>query len=338
MENILFRTKYGSHLYGTNTPESDYDEKVIYLPGIESLLLGKKLQTYKHRYDESGNVLSDTVKMPPRGKEIEHIPFQKFARDFFEGQTYAIEIAFALKHQKSQHVGIIYDLINSFLPDTFSPMLGFAMKQTFDYVHRATRMKKLQDVVNLVDELILSSPAPKSHDHPVPSTPLRLDTSFNGKKLIQIISEKLGVEIGTTTNGNKTISTLQLAGRDYIETLDVRQFTASLLKLIYNYGHRTEAASVSEVDLKSLMHAVRVYEQVIELSQTKNLVFPRPSANELVQIKNAQIPVDKIRYRLLTLEHEAGELEQKAAPKKAELNDDFETWLLFTLWKLYRLR
>ena len=338
MENVLFRCGHGSHLYGTNTPESDYDEKVIYLPGIETLLLGKKLETYKHRQDALGNPVPDNHKMPPQGKEIEFIPFQKFARDFFNGQTYAIEVAFALSNQKNENVLIMRDLINSFLPNDFSPMLGFAMKQTFDYVHRGARLKKLQDVVNLIDELILTAPSPKSHDHPVPSTPLRLDTLFNGKKLINIVADNLNIEIGNVVNGEKQIQTLKLNGRDYVETLDVRQFTASLLKLIYNYGHRTEASSISDVDLKSLMHAVRIYEQVIELHETKRITFPRKNANELIDIKSGNTALDKVRYRLLTLEHEANELQKKAMPKKAELDDDFETWLLFTLWKLYRLR
>ena len=338
MENILFRTKYGSYLYGINTESSDYDEKVIYLPHLESVLLGKKLEVYKERFDEKGNRLPDGVKMPSGGKEIEYIPFQKFAKDFFDGDAYAIEVAFALKGHKLQNIDLIYELINSFLPTDFSAMLGFASKQTFDYIHKGARLKKLQDIVNLVDELILAAPAPKSYDFPVASVPLRLDSVFNGKKLFEIISEKLGVEIGSTVNGNKTIATLKIAGRDYLETLDVRQFTSNLLKLIYNYGHRTEAATISEVDLKSLVHAVRIYQQVIELHDSRELKFPRPNAAELLDMKQGKVSIDKIRYQLLTLEHEANELQKKAKPKKKELIDDFETWLLFTLWKLYGLR
>ncbi len=30
--NIIFKTLFGSHLYGTDTPESDYDEKGIFMP------------------------------------------------------------------------------------------------------------------------------------------------------------------------------------------------------------------------------------------------------------------------------------------------------------------
>ena len=45
--NELLRTVYGSHLYGTSTPSSDFDYKVVYLPPLEDVLLGKekKLKT-----------------------------------------------------------------------------------------------------------------------------------------------------------------------------------------------------------------------------------------------------------------------------------------------------
>ena len=37
----LLYSVYGSKLYGTSTPASDTDEKMIYLPSLQSLLLGK---------------------------------------------------------------------------------------------------------------------------------------------------------------------------------------------------------------------------------------------------------------------------------------------------------
>lgn len=338
METILFRTKYGSHLYGCNTPSSDYDEKVIYLPHLESILLGKKLDVYKERFDSAGNKLAENVKMPSGGKETEYIPFQKFAKDFFDGETYAIELAFALTHQRNEHSELVNDLVNSFLPTDFQKMLGFANKQVFDLIHKGRRLQKLKEIVQLVDSIILAAPSPKSHDYPVIPTQVRLDSIFEGKKLLEIISERLGVEIGSTTTGNRTLATLKIHGRDYLETLDVRQFTANLLKLIYNYGHRSEDACTAGIDLKSLVHAVRIYQQVIELRETQSITFPRKNAAELIDMRNGKISVEKIQYQLLTLEHEVSENQPSPQPRKKELVDDFETWLLFTLWKLYGLR
>jgi predicted nucleotidyltransferase len=37
--NFLIKLKFGSHLYGTNTPSSDLDIKGIYLPKAKDILL-----------------------------------------------------------------------------------------------------------------------------------------------------------------------------------------------------------------------------------------------------------------------------------------------------------
>ena len=39
---LLYLTEFGSRLYGTNTPESDYDFHGIYLPSMQDMLLQKK--------------------------------------------------------------------------------------------------------------------------------------------------------------------------------------------------------------------------------------------------------------------------------------------------------
>ena len=39
--NIILKIKFGSHLYGTNTPESDLGIKGVYLPSAHDILLGR---------------------------------------------------------------------------------------------------------------------------------------------------------------------------------------------------------------------------------------------------------------------------------------------------------
>src|SRR5664279_214291 len=97
--DVLYQVTYGSKLYGTSTPTSDTDLKSVYLPAIDDLLLGKKLVATKTRVDEHGVKVPDKDSMPDRGVENEYIPFQTFVRDFVRGQTYAVEIAWAVMAQ-----------------------------------------------------------------------------------------------------------------------------------------------------------------------------------------------------------------------------------------------
>ena len=94
--NELFKTVYGSRLYGTNTPTSDTDQKAVYLPELSDVLLGRKLQTHKKRFNADGSPLADDgTPMPDNGVETEYIPFQVFCRDYLNGQTYALEVVMA---------------------------------------------------------------------------------------------------------------------------------------------------------------------------------------------------------------------------------------------------
>jgi hypothetical protein len=94
--NQLFKILTGSRLYGTFTDTSDYDYKVITLPPLEDVLLGKKLVNYKEVPEGKGAHDS----MPDNGIETEYIPLQVFFNDFFAGQTYAVELAFAILQGK----------------------------------------------------------------------------------------------------------------------------------------------------------------------------------------------------------------------------------------------
>lgn len=87
----LFTGLYGSSLYGTNTPTSDRDVKHIVLPDLDSLLLGKKLEAKVKKTNNQKNTRNSADDV-----DEEFIPLQIFARHFVEGQTYAIELAFAL--------------------------------------------------------------------------------------------------------------------------------------------------------------------------------------------------------------------------------------------------
>jgi hypothetical protein len=98
----LFSTAYGSKLYGTQTPTSDTDIKHIVLPALDTLLLGRKVENKVKQTNKEANTKNGVDDI-----DEEFIPIQIFARHFIEGQTYAIELAFALE---GTHAGqTVYD-------------------------------------------------------------------------------------------------------------------------------------------------------------------------------------------------------------------------------------
>ena len=334
----LFKVTYGSHLYGTSTPTSDLDEKVVYLPALEDVLLGRKLKTFKTRVDADGNPVSDTAQMPDGGVEVEYVPFQTFCRDFLNGQTYALESAFAHLNG-SAPLSWVEELVEKFLTCNVSSMAGFAMKQTFDYVHRGVRLEKAR---RLLDALRFWKKTLDDLEDTDPGvwTKQRLDTVLpEGEKLLHTLAREAGLELGTTVNNGRTMETLKLNGRDYLETTSLSDMVRTAEKLVDSYGHRTQAAAEAEVDRKSLMHAVRVYEQALELLQTGRMLFPRPNAGSLLKVKT-ETPLEEVKQRLLALETalETEMESSKLLPAKThELEAAFDVWLLKQLRHMYNL-
>ena len=44
--NLIVKMKFGSHLYGTDTENSDVDYKGVFLPSKEDILLGRIQKSY----------------------------------------------------------------------------------------------------------------------------------------------------------------------------------------------------------------------------------------------------------------------------------------------------
>lgn len=328
---VLLKVTYGSHLYGTNTPTSDLDEKVVYLPPLEDVLLGKKLRTYKTRVDAEGAQVSDSAQMPDGGLEVEYVPFQTFCRDFLNGQTYALECAFA--HLSTEPVPLYWvkELVEKFTTCNVSSMAGFAMKQTFDYVHRGVRLEKARALLAVLTDLMQNVGA---------RVTLRLDTPWSqSETYLDEVVRRTGCELGTTVNNGMEMRTLKLNGRDYLETTTAEHLRTAVQKLVDSYGHRTQAAAEMEVDRKSLMHAVRVYQQALELLQTGRMVFPRPNSKQLLSVKTDQ-PLEEVKALLLSLEEEleTAQANSKVLPAKTpELEAAFDEWLLQELRRQYGL-
>lgn len=302
---ILAKVLYGSHLYGTNTPTSDQDFKIVYLPNYKMVLLGQKFPTVRHRYDAQGNPVSDSSSMPPDGYEDECVPVQKFVADFVGGQTYAVEMVQAIAHNAFEGTcdeefrELCVDLATMFNHSSIMGMMGFAVKQTFDYVRRGERLNKAQEVVDILEDIM-------KHNFQDATKRPRLDNVLpSGKTVLENVAEKANLQIGSVSSHDTPFKTLKLNGREYLTTTTVENMIDAAKKLVEQYGNRSNRAAESEVDPKSLMHAVRVYEQIIELLSTGKITFPRSNAQELLKIKNQKITSEECKALLVSLDDKA---------------------------------
>lgn len=336
---------HGSHLYGTATETSDHDYKCIYLPKKTDLLLCLPPKVLRFRFGPDGQRWSEQVSMPPGSWEAEHTPIQKFVTDYLRGQAYAVELVYAVNQaaydlhwptgvfnqsQWTRFERFCRIIARDFQHKSLAGMTGFAVKQIFDYVHRGERLNKGKKILELIDALEDRSARTE------PTRKLRLNSVFENQQVMDYLATQAQLETGTTINKDVQIRTLRLNGREYQEHSTVANFRESVQSMVSEYGERSTNASLIAVDWKAMSHAVRVYEQVIELLATGNIQFPRPNADLLVSIKRGQVPIEEVRDMLRHLDGKAtSALASSALPNSDDIKDRLIQKFLEFLEELY---
>lgn len=332
----LFTVTYGSKLYGTSSPTSDTDLKTIYLPSLDELMLCKKAGIFKIRLDASGGQVPSKDPMPENGVEEEFFPFQTFARGFLGGQTYALEVAHAVnQRQQVEFFGdvgtqnlmkeFIKTLISEFTTNNVSSMVGFAKKQTYDYVYRGERLAFARRLLSL-----LESQRNQRSLGDVPSD-VRYPT------VLDFLSAESGLPLGTVENNNRVLRAIDLNGRLYSETTSVEHLYGVVKKMIDKYGTRSQQASLTDVEYKSMVHAVRIYDQSLELLETGKISFPRPNADLLLEIKNGNYTLAMLTEMLKRADAEIGSKlkETKFMPLTAQYEHAIDELVLSVVKQLY---
>jgi hypothetical protein len=275
---IVDTVVYGSRNYGTETPTSDYDYKVIYVPSMRDMLLGKKFKIFKNRFDSAGVPITDNhCSMPDGGAEYEYIPLQTFIKDYTKGQTYAAEVMFALIANPEHKLhSLAKEVVGSFRVTDVLSMVGFAKKQTMDYISRARRLVDVKMMVDFLNSKIaLGKPHAKLCE------------------FIDEVPEKFHIIMDKDV---KPYRGIYVAGRQYSERTSISDICASLTIIRDDYGQRVvEAIGSGNIDWKSISAAVRCYEQAIELYQTNHITFPRKNAEYLLEVKQGKIPFDEVK-------------------------------------------
>lgn len=312
----LLTLTYGSKLYGTDTPESDTDYKVVYLPELKGLLLGEGINnTFTSTSDSSSkNTNKDT--------DTEYVPFQKLVLDFYHGQTYALEVVFAVYCENPLvvvHNPIMYavteTLVKCYLTDSVDSMVGFAMSQSYKYGikgHRYNSVKKLHDVLSII----------QTDNKPI-------------NTLFDAIEEDEYVKI---EGGN-----LIVIDKVHQGTVKISEVKDRVKIMVDKYGERSKKTNDNNnKDWKSISHAVRISGMCTSLLSTGELVFPLPSVKEIElikDIKSGKVDWETVEGIINQRQDLISELKKttKLKPKSDERLENLKENLFHWLAKLYSI-
>lgn len=290
--NKIIEIKFGSHLYGTNTPTSDLDFKAIYLPTAREIVLGK----YKKTIAKS-RPKAECERNNKDDIDMEIFSLDRYLELLCEGQTVALDMLFtptdnvvSFTGQGASIISEIYTNREKLLTKNVNAFVGYARQQASKYGIKGSRMDALKRTMEILERM--------SHPHDKLSTyeDMIRNLITETKELVSLEKTAL-VEIVLLKGPTGLIDQphLHVNGRFIPFHATVKWAKEVVGKMLEGYGNRARKAHLEGgIDWKALSHAVRVNSEAIELLGTNSITFPRPDADLLIKIKQGQLPYDTV--------------------------------------------
>ncbi len=262
--NIIVKMKFGAHLYGTATSDSDVDYKGIFMPTKGEVLLGRIPKSHSH---STGKEASRNTK---NDIDVEIYSFHYFIKLACDGQTVAMDMLHAPEKMMLQSSNIWKAIIKNrhkFYTKNLKSFIDYARRQASKYGIKGSRINAALQVLELL----------KKED---PS-----------KKMREIWDELPRMEhcydIAPDPNGMRQY---QVCGKSFQESATIGYVIPILEKFYNDYGQRARlAAENKNIDWKAVSHALRAAYQTREILTKKNLVFPLETAPFLMEVKQGKL-------------------------------------------------
>lgn len=292
--NKILEIKFGSHLYGTETPTSDLDLKAIYLPDARDIALGRIRGTITKSRSKATcerNTKDDV--------DIEIFSLDRYLDLLMQGQTVALDVLFA--PASSYTYGLesgdrpwlmrkIYQNRGLLLTRNVNAFVGYARQQAAKYGIKGSRMdalKRTKEYLDSCDDQYKKLEWYGAHFANLIDSCNEL-VSLEKTPLVEIVMLK-------GPKGLMDAPHLKVNGRAIPFHATVKYAKEIVGKMLEGYGQRAHKAHLAGgVDWKALSHAVRVNSEAMELLKTKEITFPRPDRELLLKIKLGQLPYEQV--------------------------------------------
>lgn len=261
----IVRMVFGSHLYGTNTEDSDQDFMSVKLPSIRDVFLGK---IFKEETIQSGDAHSNNTKNDIDEKIYS---LHRFIEMACEGQMVALDMLHAPENMLKESTYVWKYIVKNrekFYNKNILPFVEYARKQAAKYGIKGSR---LQEVSLLIDLL-------QKQDANLP-----LKCVWNMLPLGEHIKI---IESNICLNPYREIRQVQIVGKKFQETSKIGYILPTLEKYQEEYGKKAILAKENKgIDWKAVSHAFRAAIEVKELLLTHTITLPLKEAEFIKEIK-----------------------------------------------------
>lgn len=286
---VVVEMKFGSHLYGTATKDSDLDIKGIYLPSAKDILLQRIKPVYsKSRLKKQGekNSFADI--------DYELYSPGKFLSLLAEGQMIPLEMLFAPKEVILSEPHPLWEDIKSLAPHIFSKrtnaFIQYCKRQANKYGIKGSRVSAARIALERFIEIEIQY-----------GSTAKLMVAEDRIKDLLGHSEFFAVNETVNSKGEVT-RFFDICGKKANFNASIKSARQLAQKLMDEYGERALAAEKNQgIDWKALSHAVRVGHQAIEFLTKNHITFPRPEATHLLDIKLGRLSYEKVASEIEVL-------------------------------------
>ncbi|CAH1486836.1 nucleotidyltransferase [Escherichia phage UGJNEcP2] len=311
----IMKGYFGSHLYGTSTPESDVDFKEIYVPHARDILTGN---VKEHMSKNTNNTSSKNTK-----DDVDHelYSLKYFFKLAADGETVALDMlhtppSLVVKSDLPDVWKYIQDNRSRFYTTNMKSYLGYVRKQASKYGVKGSRLAVLRQALKRSNEW------GQYFDN---GAVIRLS---HMKNVLPVGEFASWVETENEKTGKQTF--YNLLDRKFQDTLTNKEFNAILVKLEENYGERARKAEANEgIDWKALSHACRGGLQLLEIYKTGDLVYPLQDAPFILNVKLGKHTFKTVQEFLedivVQVEHASEQAAKNGMQQKVDMSfwDDF---------------
>lgn len=271
-EQLIVLMKFGSHLYGTDTPTSDIDYNGIYMPTKEQILLNNipKSASYhsKKTKEEGVRNLKDDI-------DIQIFSIHHFIELALKGETVALDMLHAPRDWPDLGSDI-WDLLQKqrrfFYTKDLKAFVGYTRKQAAKYGLKGSRLADIKNVIEFLEEKrrtitdkLLCGLEPRLSDvwEDLPT----------GEHIYKLYEDT-------------PLPMYQVAGYKFNNACKLDYLLPILQKFYDQYGERAKLAEKNEgIDWKAVSHALRAAIQVSQLLSIGTITYPLRQAKLLTKVK-----------------------------------------------------
>lgn len=322
---VVYITKFGSKLYGTDNPNSDTDYKGIFIPSQRDVLLKRDMEHYNFNSNDTN------TRNSKEDIDLQLFSIYKFFHLLKKGETGAMDILFSMFREDTQiyndraFTEVMMENYQRFYNRNLHSFVGYCVGQSKFYNVRGERFSELHRFMEYFTELAQE----QKNDKLVTVFP-KVEELFREYpyRYIKFVMAPTSRGSGITQEGRY----IEILGKRFLGTVTVGYFLEKITEMEQQFGNRAKA-SAEGVDYKALSHAVRVISEVEELLDDGFITFPLKNRAYVTSIKEGneslESVMDYIDDKLSVVQEK---LDQSTLPERSD--EEFMDELVLEFLKL----